>query len=71
MVDDLKGRSPVIRIAKTRCQVQHLAGRGLRLPGTDPQRIESILEDAGIAGTVAVEPATLEEAMVLAATPEP
>lgn len=44
-----------------------LAGREVRLPGADPERVRRLLAEAGIAAAVASAPATLEEAMVLAA----
>jgi ABC-2 type transport system ATP-binding protein/ribosome-dependent ATPase len=44
-----------------------LAGRDVRLLGADPGRVRRILAEAGIAAAVASAPATLEEAMVLAA----
>jgi ABC-2 type transport system ATP-binding protein/ribosome-dependent ATPase len=46
-----------------------LAGRDVRLLGADPGRVRRILAEAGIAAAVASAPATLEEAMVLAAGP--
>jgi ABC-2 type transport system ATP-binding protein/ribosome-dependent ATPase len=44
-----------------------LAGRDVRLLGADSETVRRILAEAGIAAAVASAPATLEEAMVLAA----
>jgi ABC-2 type transport system ATP-binding protein len=43
-----------------------LAGRDVRLPGSDPEQVRRVLADAGVAAEVFSVPATLEEAMVLA-----
>jgi ABC-2 type transport system ATP-binding protein len=46
-----------------------LAGRDIRLPGADPGRVAEVLAAAGVPGEATSTPATLEEAMVLAAAP--
>jgi len=43
-----------------------LAGRDVRLPGSDPEQVRRVLAAAGVAAEVSSVPATLEEAMVLA-----
>jgi len=45
-----------------------LAGREVRLAGAGTEEVRRVLADAGVAAEVASAPATLEEAMVLAAT---
>jgi len=44
-----------------------LVGRDVRLPGAAPEAVHQALRDAGLPADVETEPATLEEAMVLAA----
>jgi ABC-2 type transport system ATP-binding protein/ribosome-dependent ATPase len=46
-----------------------LAGRDIRLPGADPGRVAEVLAAAGVPAEATSAPATLEEAMVLAADP--
>ncbi len=44
-----------------------LVGRDVRLPGADPEAVSRALQAAGLPAAVETAPATLEEAMVLAA----
>jgi ABC-2 type transport system ATP-binding protein len=47
-----------------------LVGRDVRLPGADREAVGLVLETAGLTAAVTTAPATLEEAMVLAAREE-
>jgi len=64
--DDWSGAFAALEAAG---QAVTLAGRRLRVPGADPDRIAGILSAAGVAASTTGTAATLEEAMVLAEEP--
>lgn len=75
--DDIVGDARVVVVATDRWDLAFtaleeaglsaaLSGRDLRVIGAHAPEVESTLADAGLAATVRIAPATLEEAMVLA-----